>query len=79
MPKCYNDPELKSLFKQSDELFDYEVEEDAEFNVLCVFLMYHKMHIERSPWRVYLKTISPPETAVNWPDSDLVGLNKSLI
>lgn len=41
--------------------------------------MYHKMNIEKSPWKVYLKTIAEPETAVSWPDKDLAGLNKSMI
>lgn len=79
VPRCYQDPELKSLYRMSDDLFDYETDEDAEFNILCVFLMYHKMHIEKSPWKAYLRTIAEPETAVSWPDKDLAGLNKSVI
>lgn len=67
------------MYKSNDDLFDYEADEDAEFNILCVFLMYHKMHIETSPWKVYLKTIAEPETGVSWPDKDLAGLNKSII
>ena len=64
--KCYNDPELKSLFSSNDDHFDYEVDEEAEFKVLCVFLMYHKLHIDKSPWKAYLKTMAAPETAVDW-------------
>ena len=41
--------------------------------------MYNKLNIETSPWKAYLKTIAKPETAVDWPEKDLVGLNKSLI
>ena len=79
VPRCYNDPVLKPIFKANDDLFDYYAEEDAEFNILTVFLMYHKLNIENSPWKAYLKTIAKPETAVDWPEADLVGLNKSLI
>lgn len=79
VPRCYNDPALKSIFKANDDLFDYEAEEDAEFNILCVFLMYNKLNIETSPWKPYLRTIAKPETAVDWPEKDLVGLNQSLI
>ena len=67
VPRCYNDPILKPIFKVNDDLFDYEVDEDAEFNILTVFLMYNKMNIEKSPWKAYLKTIAKPETAVDWP------------
>lgn len=49
--KCYNDPKLKRLFEKNDDLFDYEASEDAEFNVLCVFMMYHRLHPEESPWK----------------------------
>lgn len=52
--KCYKDPELKSIFTKNDDLFDYEASDDCEFNVLCVFLMYHKLNIDKSPWRIYL-------------------------
>ena len=64
---------------KNDDLFDYEASDDCEFNVLCVFLMYHKMNIEKSEWRIYLETIGEPETAVDWPDRMLKGLNKSAI
>lgn len=79
VPRCYNDPILKPLFKANDDLFDYEAEEDAEFNILTVFIMYNKLNLESSPWKPYLKTIAKPETAVDWPDQDLYGLNKSLV
>ena len=61
---------------KNDDLFDYEASDDCEFNVLCVFLMYHKMNIEKSEWKIYLETIGDPETAVDWPDRMLKGLNK---
>lgn len=77
--KCYNDPQLKRLFLANDDLFDYEATEDAEFNVLCVFLMFHKLHLQTSPWKAYLDTISEPETAIDWPNALLKGLNRSVI
>ncbi len=77
--RCYNDPVLKKLFLGNDDLFDYEASEDAQFNVLCVFIMYHKLNLETSEWKAYLETIAEPETAVDWPDADLKGLNRSLI
>lgn len=77
--RCYNDPALKKLFLANDDLFDYEATEDAEFNVLCVFLMYHKLNLEKSEWKAYLETIAEPETAVDWEDQELKGLNKSMI
>jgi len=46
--KCYNDPKLHRLFEKNDDLFDYEASEDAEFNVLCVFMMYHRIFSEGS-------------------------------
>lgn len=58
--RCYNDPLLKKLFLANDDLFDYEASEDAEFNVLCVFMMYHKLNIEGSEWKAYLETIAEP-------------------
>ena len=45
---------------KNDDLFDYEASDDCEFNVLCVFLMYHKMNIEKSEWKIYLETIGDP-------------------
>ena len=27
--RCYNDPELKSLFEENDDLFDYEADEEG--------------------------------------------------
>lgn len=41
--------------------------------------MYQKLHIEKSPWSQYLKTVAEPETGVSWPYKDLAGLNKSVI
>ncbi len=42
-------------------------------------MMYHKLHLNNSEWKPYLETIAEPETAVDWEDGDLKGLNKSLI
>jgi hypothetical protein len=58
--RCYNDPALHKLFLKNDDLFDYEASEDAEFNVLCVFMMHHRLHPEHSPWKEYIQAISEP-------------------
>jgi hypothetical protein len=56
--RCYKDAALKKLFLANDDLFDYYASENAEFNVLCVFIMYHKLNLEKSDWKPYLETIA---------------------
>jgi len=43
--KCYKDPLLNPLFKGNKSLFRNDESEDAEFNILCVFIMYHQLNI----------------------------------
>lgn len=44
--KCYYG-ELRKLYEANDDLFDYEDSDDAEFNVLAVFIMHEKAKIIR--------------------------------
>ena len=42
-------------------------------------MMYHKIHSEESQWKEYFEAISEPETAVDWSNFELKGLNRSII
>lgn len=88
--KCYESRELNKLYRANDDLFDYEESDDAEFNVLAVFVMYEKGKILKgkrehpeeefhSFWQPYLDSVDQPETAMDWTPEELVGMPQDFL
>ena len=72
--------ELKPILKRFKHLYNMDHSEDAEFNILALFILREKILGEKSFWKPYLDTIDRSYTMMDWTSEDLAMIeDESLI
>ncbi|KAL4495703.1 hypothetical protein ABPG72_014172 [Tetrahymena utriculariae] len=66
--------ELKSFFKQSEDLFSEKENDEAGVNVLTVFFMYERLKSKKSLWNEYFEILENNETILTWTAEEINGI-----